>query len=271
MILPLFKTHYSIGKSILTLSKPSVAARNGSAGAHNDVKKELNSSITPSSIEEIFEDGYDLDKFYLVEDSLIGFLEADKLCDKWEKQLIFGLRINATNIISEDKKENQKCFHKIIIFAKNGEGCKLINKIYSKAFCENDGVIDFPSLKKMWDDDLVLMAIPFYDSFIAKNTLHFCNCVPDFSFCEPTFFVEKNYLPFEHLILEKIEEYCKTFNFKIQDVKSIFYKDRDDFAAYQTYKCICNRRFGRTLSTPNFDHLGSQEFCWESFLEEVKK
>lgn len=59
---PLFKSHYSIGNSILT-------------------------------IEDIFEK--DLDKIILVEDSMAGFRKAKKESEKVKKQLIFGLRLNA--------------------------------------------------------------------------------------------------------------------------------------------------------------------------------
>jgi len=56
---------------------------------------------------------------------------------------------------------------------------------------------------------------------------------------------------------------------KCKDVKSIFYKKREDVEALQTYKILCNRNFGRaaTLSSPNLNHFGSQEFCFESYLE----
>jgi DNA polymerase III alpha subunit len=60
-MIPLFKSHYSIGNSILT-------------------------------IENIFEK--DLDKIVLVEDSMTSFRKAKKESEKVKKQLLFGLRIN---------------------------------------------------------------------------------------------------------------------------------------------------------------------------------
>lgn len=238
-MIPLFKSHYSIGKSILR----------------------------PNEIFEIAKES-NLKKVFLVEDSLVGFLEADKHSKQQEIDLAFGLRINACNKVSSDKKENEKCLHKIIIFAKDGEGCKLVNKIYSKAFCDNEGAIDFPSLKNIWNDEHLILAVPFYDSFIFKNTLHFCSCIPDFSFCKPIFFLENNYLPFDEIIRDKVLDYCKENNYTTEETKSIYYRNRDDFESFQTYKCICNRRFKqRTLSVPNFDHLSSSEFSFESFLE----
>ena len=58
--------------------------------------------------------------------------------------------------------------------------------------------------------------------------------------------------------------------FPIVNTKSIYYENRDDFEAYQTYKCICGRGFStkaKTLDMPNLDHCGSPEFCYESYLE----
>ena len=57
-MIALFKSHYSIGKSILTLNHPDKDKEGGSTSVFNLSK--------------------DLDKIVLVEDSLIGFLQAQK-------------------------------------------------------------------------------------------------------------------------------------------------------------------------------------------------
>ncbi len=245
-MIALFKSHYSIGKSILTLSHPDKVSTDGSESVFNISKS---------------------NQICLVEDSLIGFLQAQKTCEDLGKQLIFGLRILCSH---EDEVEpNSPCLHKVIVFAKNGAGCKNLNQIYSHAFCNNNGIINFSSLKKFWSNDDLYLAIPFYDSFIYMNSMHFCSCVPDFSFCDPHFFIEDNYLPFDNQIQNKVKEYCANFNYEFSLAKSIYYNKREDFEAYQTYKCICERKAGkqRTLAVPNFDHLASPEFCYESYLE----
>ena len=207
-------------------------------------------------------------EIYLVEDSLIGFLQANKISNDLGIQLIFGLRLSVTHKISSNKQENKLCTHKVIVFAKNDEGCKLLNKIYSKAFSDHDGVILSKDLKSLWSEDNLLLSIPFYDSFIFMNTLYFCTCVPDFSFASPTFFIEDNLLPFDFIIKEKVLEYCEKYNHQHILTKSIYYKDRSDFEAFQTYKCICQRKSRqRTLNVPNIDHFGSAEFCMQSYLE----
>ena len=100
--------------------------------------------------------------------------------------------------------------------------------------------------------------------------MYFSNCIVNFSFTSPTFFIESNGLPFDSIVKDKILSYCEGADYKTQDVKSIFYKDRQDIEAFQTYKCICSRKFGkRSLSKPNLDHFGSDEFCFESWKEQV--
>jgi len=55
-----------------------------------------------------------------------------------------------------------------------------------------------------------------------------------------------------------------------RQTKSIYYKDKKDYAALQTYKILCNRSFGKaaSLSSPNLNHFGSDEFSFESYLEQ---
>jgi len=249
-MIPLFKSHCSIGKSILTLNSPEDALDQGS-----------------DSVFSIAEEGK-LKQLVLVEDSLIGFLQAQKISKELNIQLIFGLRLSTCHKLSKDKKDNNKCSHKVIVFAKDDDGCKLLNKIYSKAFCDGDGIIESKELKKLWNDKHLSLSIPFYDSFIFMNTLYFCSCVPDFSFTKPYFFIEQNYLPFDPQIASKIKSYCSENNFESVETKSIYYKNLRDFEAFQTYKCICNRRYKqRTLTVPNIDHLASPYFCWESYIK----
>ena len=67
-MIPLFKSHYSVGKSILTFSK--------------DSEEESADGIFSIAQE------YGLDKIFLVEDSLIGFLEAYNISKSLGIQLI---------------------------------------------------------------------------------------------------------------------------------------------------------------------------------------
>ena len=247
-MIPLFKSHFSIGKSILTLGDES--PEGGSDGIFEIAKTN------------------NLSEVVLVEDSLTGFLEAAKKSESLGIKLIFGLRLTAC----EGTSTENNC-HKIIVFAKNDSGCKLLNKVYSEAFKGETPAIDIRKLKEVWNEESLKLAIPFYDSFIFNNTMSFANCVPSFNFTKPTLFIESNQLPFDDMIKERVERFASQKNLDTEKVKTIYYKNREDFEAFQTYKCICNRTGwgGRAVSIqkPNLEHCGSREFCLESWKEQV--
>lgn len=250
-MLPLFKSHFSIGKSILTLDDPSID-KEGKADSVFSIAKEN-----------------DLKEVVLVEDSLTGFLQAKKVSESIGLNLIFGLRIDMCNDAKTNPKEEiNSSRHKVVIFAKDSEGCKLLNSIYSEAYCEAFNSVDQDILKKHWKEKHLSLAIPFYDSFIFKNTIKFASCTPNFSFTKPTFFLENNQLPFDLLLRANVLKFCKENGYDTESTKSIYYKSKKDVSALQTYKCITGRTFGnKTLSKPNLDHFGSNEFCFESWKE----
>lgn len=255
MLLPIFKSHYSIGKSILTLDHPDRSKSDGG----------------PDSVFDIVNDNK-LNEVVLVEDSFMGFLQAKKVCEDLSVKLIFGIRIDCVEDVSDlNEDKSEKCIHKIIIFPKNSHGCALLNKIYTIAKTEHKGFTDLGILKQYWSDKDLFLAIPFYDSFLFKNLTSFNSCIVKFNFTKPTFFIEDNGLPFDEMTQQAVNKYCKINNFPTQNVQSIFYNTKKDFSAYLAYKLICGRNSfsGRdsSLSKPNFDHLGSDEFCWQSFTE----
>ena len=241
---PVFKSTFSIGKSILTLDAAS-------------------SEGGPDSIIEICKE-HEIDPLILVEDTMTGFVKPHNICKENNIRLLFGLRISCCNEISDDDNSE----HKVIIFAKNDDGCRLLNKIYSHANTVGEGKIDFKYLNGVWARDLNLV-IPFYDSFIFNNQMHLKKCIPDFSSIYPTFWVESNGLPFDHLIEQKVLKFADGISRPVKKVKTILYKNKTDVEALQTYKVVCNRNFGRaaTLSSPNLNHFGSNEFCLESYLQ----
>ena len=213
-------------------------------------------------------------------------MEAKNNSEELGIQLVFGLRLKLstngtsweTSSVSEPSKgskgsKGDDSIHKVIVFAKDDQGCILLNNIYSKVFCEFNGIGNYNLLKKHWNNDHLRLCVPFYDSFLFHNTLMFGNCIPELSFCDPVFFIEKNDLPFDDMLNDKVLKYCKVHGHSTELTKSIYYKSRDDLESYQVYKCVCNRRFGRgrSLSNPGFDHLGSREFCFESWKEHINE
>lgn len=245
---PIFKSTYSIGKSILTLD-------------------DSEESDGPDSIITICNNN-NIKTLVLVEDRMTGFIKAHNVCKDNDIQLIFGLRITCCNDTSDESLTSE---HKIIVFSKNDDGCKLLNRISSHASMNCNGRVDFKYLNSVWQKDNVDLVIPFYDSFIFNNHMYLSNCVPDFSRIKPSFFIENNNLPFDMILDRHVDKFtCGGYDFQTKTVKSIYYKDKKDYAALQTYKILCNRSFGKvsSLSSPNLNHFGSDEFCFESYLEQ---
>jgi len=245
-MIPLFKSHYSIGRSILTLKEKGASMKNG-----------------PQSIIDLcFDNG--IKDMYLVDDSMSGFLEGYLNAKDAKLNFRFGLRISVCNDLEEKSEEALSKTSKIVIFANNQEGYKLLIKIYTKAAQEGfyyEPRIDYKYLASVWNDNDLSLMIPFYDSFLHRNALCGSVCVPDFKFTKPVFAVEDNDIPFNFLIKNHIKKYIGK-EYEAVKTKSIYYKDKEDFKAYLTFKCINNRT---TLDKPNLDHMTSNEFCLEAY------
>lgn len=247
-VLPLFKSHYSIGRSILTLE---------------DEEKEENQ---PDSIIDIAKDNK-LKEIYLVEDNMTSFLQAYTNTKKYDINLRYGLRITITDDIKDKTEDSRQKNCKFVIFFKNQDGYKNLINIFTTA--AKDGFyyeprLDYKTLKSLWDEKNLLLAIPFYDSFIFNNTLKGSVCVPDIEFTKPILFIENNNLPFEHIVKAKVLNFSKTNNLKTIETKSIYYKNKKDFKAYLTFRCINNRS---TLNKPELQHMTSNRFSFESLLK----
>ena len=248
-VIPLFKSHYSLGRSILTLNPP----------------KEGDDSSSDSVFDIIKEAG--MKEAYLVEDSMAGFLEAYTNAKEIGVKLIFGLRLTFCPDHSDKSEEGRANSFKNIIFIKNEKGYKDLIKIYTRA--AQDGFyyeprMDFRTLKSMWTDDL-LLGIPFYDSFLYNNKYTNSQCIPNFSFATPVFFIEDNDALLDEDLAASVINFCKD-KYEVVKSKSIYYKNKEDFSAYLTHRCINKRT---SLDKPNFDGMCSNEFCYESYKEVV--
>lgn len=248
-VLPLFKSHYSLGRSILTLETPDSCVEDGPNSVINLATKN------------------GIDKVFLVEENMSSFLQAYTNCKAAKLHLVYGVRMMICPDIEEKTEDSLGKSCKYIIFAKNTDGYKNLINIYSLAAKQGfyyQPRIDFKTLAQHWNNDNLLLAIPFYDSFIHKNSLSYSLCVPEMGFTEPVFFVEDNGLPFDDIIQEKVENYSKGKH-EILKAKSIYYEFRNDFSTYLTCRCINNRSL---LSSPQINHMCSEEFCFESWKEQ---
>lgn len=249
-MVPIFTTHYSIGESILTTEPPSKVAKGET-----------------DSIFSIAED-YSINPIHIVEDNLSGFIELYKNAQITKKQIVFGLKINICKNL-EKNEDSLKDAHSVIIWMLNSQGYYDLLKIYNKAATENFyyySRITEKELKEFWTKNLTI-TLPFYSSFIAKNTLTFSSCIFDVTWFKASFHIENNELPFDNIIKDSIEKYNQKYNLNTILCKTIYYRLRQNFKTFQTFKAICSRT---NLNAPNMEYMSSKEFCIESWKENVK-
>jgi len=245
-MIPLFKSHYSLGRSILTLEDKN------------------ESDDYPDSIIQIAKE-HKLKEISIVEDNMSSFLEAYTNTKNNNIKLNYGLRISITESISEKSEESIQKTSKIILFFKNKNGYEKLTKLFSiaaKSGFYYGPRLDYKILKENWNEDLIL-AIPFYDSFIFNNTLKNMICIPQFEFTKPIMFIEENDLPFNDIIKNKVKKYAEENSLEVYKVKSIYYNKKKDFKSYLTFRCINNRSI---LNKPELEHMSSNDFSFESYM-----
>jgi len=247
-IVPLFKSHYSIGRSILTLEKEGSSTK-GRSDSIIDICKENN-----------------LPYFFLIDDSMSGFLQGYVNSKEAGLKMVFGLRLNVCENIENKTQESLDKSCKYIILAKNTNGYKRLIKLSSNAYLKGfyyTPRTDFKEIESFWNDEDLQLAVPFYDSFIHRNYIEDCCCPEPPSKFNLDFILEDNNLPLDDIISKRVKEYVKLHKkHNLIKAQSIFYKDKKDFKSYLTFRAIDQRT---TLGKPNLEHMGSEEFCFESW------
>lgn len=207
-----------------------------------------------------------LESITLVESNFVNFMQAYKFFGKINCQFKFGLKLAICDDLNDKTEESFKSESKIIIFLKDDKGYKKLINIFTKA--ATDGFyyiprIDWKNLKESWSEELIL-ALPFYSSFLARNLLSFSSIMPDLP-ANPILLKEVGQeLPFDDLINSSIDQYAKSNSFLTENVKSIYYKNRNDAKSFLIYRAILERK---TWDKPNMDGMASREFCLESYKE----
>lgn len=246
-MLALFKSHFSLMKSILTL----------------DPSEEEISSSSPTSIFSIAKK-HNLNEVYLLESNMTGFLAAYNQSKKENINLRFGVELIMCSDLNNKNEESLDTEHKINIWMKNSEGysdlCKLISCANVQGFYYVPR-IDEQNLFKFLTKNLTV-TVPFYDSFISNNLLKFNTCIFNYEKFNPTFFLQDNSLPFDFLIRDKVN----SLGVETEEAKSILYYKKEDVEAFQTLRAISKRA---SLDKPNLNHFSSDEFCFESYLEKI--
>ena len=254
-VLPLFSTSASLKDGgIFTVEKAGAAAK------AKHVKAPV--SLCDLAKEE------KLSKLHLVESNFVNFMMAHKNLKEVGCDLIFGLKVVVCDDLADKSEASFRNESKVIVFLAKDSGYQSLIKIYSKAAMDGFYYIprlDWKTLKSMWSDDLIL-ALPFYSSFLAKNTLTFAAITPDLPVAPIILREIDQRLPFDDLIDDAITKYTKQNPCEIQSVKSIYYKKRKDAKAWQVWRCILNRT---TFDKPNLDGCASKEFAFEAWKELV--
>jgi len=243
--IPIFKSHYSIGRSILTLKEEGIS-KPTEADSIIDICKEYNV-------------GYCL----LIEDHIGSILESSKVFEKSNIDFNFGLRLTVCDDINDKSKEGRNSNWKCNIILKDIDGYKNLIKISSKASTEGfyyEPRIDFQSLRELWNNNHFDFIVPFYDSFLFQNVFKLKSVFVDFDFCAPIFFVEDHNIIYDDILKNKILDYCGDNGYLNYEAHSMYYKKKSDFKTYLTNRCIYEKV---KLNKPNIDWMTSNEFCAE--------
>ncbi len=199
-----------------------------------------------------------------------GLLEAAKNCKANKLKLIYGLRLEFSKDITQKDEASLKTRATYIIFAKDEAGYNALIKIWTCAAKQGfyyNACMDFANLKRLWTPNLIL-AVPFYDSFLHLNSLEgFCH-IPEFSGFNPIFLLEENDIPFDDLLRKKVVTFAEKHGFDTLESQTIYYKCPGDFLAFQTYRCIQNRT---NIEMPDMNHCCSDEFNYEKWKRNNEK
>lgn len=249
-VFPMLKSHFSVGKSILTLDEPGTEVVGG-----------------PDSIFSLAKARPD-DRFFVVEDSISGVMQALTVASKTKTKMTYGLRFTYLDDASDKSEASLKKESKIVLLMKNSNAYTDLIKLSTLA--SKDGFyylprLDAKMLKKIGTSNLVLV-VPFYDSYLFRNNLETASVVPSFlgEFPNVYFSIEDNDLPFDYLTECLVRD--AVFNLSNAQViytQSIFYAKKKDFLSYLTFRCIHNRT---SLEKPNLEHMSSDSFCYENYL-----
>jgi DNA polymerase III alpha subunit len=204
-----------------------------------------------------------------ISNTFASYPEAYKAVKKANIDFIFGIEIwlcddrlvrNEQSLINE---------HKIIVLMKNSQGYQDLIKLYTAINSDKENFyyksrFDCASLKKYWTDNLVLW-LPFFDSFIDRNTLkHKASIVPDFPVNPVICREQETEHPHQQSIDLALDRYNKDGLLTEIKTKTVFYEKREDMFAYMTYRCMKNRS---NMDKPELDEMCSPAFSFEDYLK----
>lgn len=259
-ILPIFRSHYSLGGlSLLTLNPPGKAKPGNSVSVFD--------LATQAGLTEVV----------LVDRRIDGFIEAYKAADKAKVKLCYGVQLTVCADAGDRTPESRRTESDLVVLVRDSQGYSDLIKIWNRAWGHDGsfnhrgttyGRADRKMLKELWTEHLGL-ALPFFSSFIARNTLTMAQITPSFP-VQPWVFQEvDSRLPFTFLIDGAIARYVAGEGndpSMVVPSKTILYSGPEDFKAYQVFRAIHTRG---TFDAPEVDHLASDRFSFAAWKELV--
>ena len=248
-VIPLFSTSGSLKDGgIFTVDKAGAASKAGRKHG-------------PVSLCDLAK-SYQLTQIHLVEDRFVNFMAAYKALKDVGCALTFGLKLTVCDDMADKSDTSTRNESKVVIWMA-GDGSadyRALISLYTVA--AQDGFyyvprLDWKTLKANWHDDLIL-SLPFYSSFLARNATTFASIVPDLP-ATPLLLREVGQeIPTDTLLNDAVERYAAATGAPIQPVRSVYYQDRTAAKSWQVWRCILNRK---TYDLPN-DDVTSSEFAW---------
>ena len=251
-IIPIFKTHGSLGRAILTVKKEDEISESGPVSIFSIVKE------------------HKLDKIIITDDTFLSFPSVYKninpIC-----QVIFGINFFCCNDVKGKGAESVMTESKITILMNNSKGYKDLLRLHNKVHTDPDYLyyhprVDWETLSDLWTENLTLF-LPAYDNFIHNNLLKDGGCLPQFKSIKPVFSWASMELPFDYLLEDAIQSYASNNNFEIIESHPIYYYKEEDLKAYMFFRSVDRRA---VFSNPNLDFMTSNQFSFESYLKKTK-
>lgn len=253
-LIPIFSTDYSIGKSLFTADPHCDAIDNSCP-------------ISLATMAKL----YQTPRIFVLENTFGSFDKLYQTIGKTGSQLCFGLQIVCCDDVNNKEEASIQTEHKINIWLKNSNSYKDAIRISTKASTDNFYYVprvDYKMLQEMWTENL-LLTVPFYSSFLARNLLRDSLCRPNFGAIKPSFHIEDHDLPTDSLIKDAVMKYATAENCPIINSHRIYYNLNSDFKPYTVFRVICNKQKRGTFNAPKIDQFGSDKFSWESYCEKT--
>jgi DNA polymerase III alpha subunit len=242
----LITSHYTIGQSILNL----------------DDTLEIKDNYPVSAIAIAKKHNLELN---LVENNFSGFIEAYKNCKKHDISLRFGLKIVVCDNLNTKDNESLLTESSIVIWLLNSFAYRDALNIYNEAATTGFYYVprtDWKTLKTKMTENLAI-SLPFYSSFLARNTLNYNHrAIPDFGDIKPVFHVENHDIPFDPILEKKAVD----FGGKIQKTHTCYYYKEADILQFMVFRAISERS---SFQKPQLRAFSSNKFAVETYLNNV--